>query len=150
MGSDFVSGNEQVHPFQITENSMVPIFVEFEVKNRTSSKEINLYMNQIEKYAYELNENNDFNKIWELYQKETSYVETVKCLEKEFYWETGRYSVDMIIHYNDNSKTEYSVEFDIPEEKSLKLRMNIQEVIMFPFKQKFRKRIYFYTYEVSQ
>lgn len=155
MAGNFIFTNEKAHPFQIHENIMCPVFVEFSLKGLVSEKNIGVALNgllnlaQSEQCNVNLLNQYDVNRMLSDYKNSDVYKDTRELIVEEFFWDAGGYDLEMVIEYGDNSKINYSTSFNITPEDSNKLKNNIDEILLMPVKARYNLPTNFYAHMIS-
>ena len=77
----------------------------------------------------------DYELACEAYSGEEAYLELISMLKDELFWKVGKYSLDVIVEYN-NTKRSFKYEFSISEKDYAELSQNIEEAVLAPLKMK--------------
>lgn len=136
LGSNFAFTNEMAHPFQIGEDFMCPVFVEFEVTNRLSATNINMAMQPLFDYIenVELPTGKLLKNFIDAYTNTVEYADAKKVIEEEFFWNAGDYALTMTITYCERKTVVFKKNFTLTAEQSIKLKNNINEILLMPIK----------------
>lgn len=150
IGGNYAQTNEKIHPFQINENVLLPLIIEFEVKNRLASKNITYGMAELLEFAHNIQvfETSYDEQLVDRYKNLSTYMDAKNCVDREFIWKAGSYSLDMRITYDDDKIELFTTEFRLSVEDSCKLKNNINEVLLYPLKNKFGIPFNFYVHDV--
>ena len=138
LGNNIAYTNEIAHPFQINEGLMCPVFIEFEVSNRLSSTNINMAMQPLFQCVenVDITDNQALKNFIDIYKCGTDYMDARKTVEEEFFWKAGDYVLTMTITYSETKTEIFKKNFTLTAEQSMKLKNNINEVLLMPVKMK--------------
>lgn len=138
MVGNYLQTTESAHPFRIDADSVACAFTEFADPYDSFGKKFKLTTEPL------------FSKIQKYQQKQTEYsaalsdyknspeYETAKQLaEKEFFWEIGKYDIDIEVLYGKKVK-HFGCTFNVNEQENAMLIQNIEESLLSPLKDLYR------------
>lgn len=131
LGNNFVFTSESIHAYFVDTKNVACAFLEFADPAQSVYKE---YNNTVQQYSSEIKEiisNNDYNTAIHLYEKTQCYKELGKILDKDFFWEIGKYSLELIFEYGNTSK-KYFYNFSIGEVEKKLMKNNMNETLLSP------------------
>ena len=70
--------------------------------------------------------------------KSPEYIDAKNSLLSDFFWEIGKYSVDVVVEYGKQKIRTFSYEFTVTEQNSMDLRSNIDESLIAKLKEFYR------------
>lgn len=134
LGGNAIQTNETAHPFRIEANSIMCVFTEFSDAFNSYAKtfktKTEILFQNILRFQ---NEGLDFNSALQAFQSLPEYSEAKKFVEKEFFWEIGKYDVTIQARY-ENKKIEYAFEFSVGQADYQQISQNISESLNSPLK----------------
>lgn len=133
LGNNFVLTSESIHAYFVDTKNVACAFLEFADPSQSVYKE---YNNTLQEYGSEINElvlNNDYKTAIELYEKTQCYKELGKILDKDFFWEIGKYSLEITFEYEKTSKKCF-YNFSIGELENRLMKNNMNETLHSPIK----------------
>lgn len=146
---NYLRTTERAHPFQINANNMACAFVEFTDTLDMDGKSIMVNMSEITENApqYPLYFQN-YEEAKNKYQSYNGYVSARNSISKEFFWEIGKYEIEIVTEYN-KRKLRNRYVFSIDESNYQKLNSNIDEVLLVPLKKEYGTPYIFSTANVE-
>lgn len=149
VGNNIVQTTEFAHPFRINEDSIATTFVEytdpFDSFGKTFRPHVNLLVeeaNQTRLFS------SDYNEAKKKYTNSEKYIAAKRELSDEFFWKVGKYDLDIVVLYNNTEQT-YKYEFSISDNNYADLSSNLDESIIVPLKNIYKKQWDFRTVNVE-
>lgn len=149
VGNNIVQTTEFAHPFRINEDSIATTFVEytdpFDSFGKTFRPHVNLLVeeaNQTRLFS------SDYNEAKKKYTNSEKYIAAKRVLSDEFFWKVGKYDLDIVVLYNNTEQT-YKYEFSISDNNYADLSSNLDESIIVPLKNIYKKQWDFRTVNVE-
>ena len=145
----FASTTEMVHPFRIEQNSMVAAFTEFSDWFNSSERTFQPYYENLMKEASKLvSKNYNYDQALDEYTKADTYEKALSALQKELFWEIGKYRATLQVDY-DHKTTNFIYEFEINAETSDLLSHNVKETLIAPLKDVYKVPYSFKSVQVE-
>jgi hypothetical protein len=145
MVGNYLQTTESAHPFRIEADNILCVFTEFcdgfdsfgkNFRDRTA-----LLFGKIP----EINANcKDYSSAITIYKSTPEYNVAKNILLKEFYWEIGRYDIDMEVAYGNKNK-HFGYTISIGEYEHKQLLDNVEESLLSPLKQAYGVKLNFYS-----
>lgn len=149
VGNNIVQTTEFAHPFRINEDSIATTFVEytdpFDSFGKTFRPHVNLLVeeaNQTRLFS------SYYNEAKKKYTNSEKYIAAKRVLSDEFFWKVGKYDLDIVVLYNNTEQT-YKYEFSISDNNYADLSSNLDESIIVPLKNIYKKQWDFRTVNVE-
>lgn len=131
---NFASTTEMAHPFRIEQNSMVSAFTQFSDSFNSSERTFHPFYEKLEKEASKfINSEYSYDEALQEYTKTNTYETALSALQKELFWEIGKYRATLQVEY-DHKTTNFIYEFEINAETSDLLSHNVKETLIAPLK----------------
>lgn len=131
---NFASTTEMAHPFRIEKDSMVPAFTEFADPLNSSERIFDPFYESLKKEAFKFkNKEYTFDQALAEYSKTSAYDKAQTVLQKELFWEIGKYTATLQVEY-DHKTINFIYEFEIDAETSNALSHNVHETLIAPLK----------------
>ncbi|MCM1214301.1 MAG: hypothetical protein NC331_01495 [Lachnospiraceae bacterium] len=125
---------ESAHPFRIEADSIQCAFTEFGDSYDSFGKTFRSSTSALFGKISEITTNyKDYSSAEKVYKDIPEYVVAKEILSKEFFWEIGKYSVDIEVDYGDENK-HFSYMFSVGEQENKLLMDNIEEALVSPLK----------------
>lgn len=125
---------EAAHPFRIDSDSIMCAFTEFSDPFDSFGKTFRNSSVELFKTA---KQSPIFQSLYSdaesTYTKSIEYAKVKQIANNEFFWEIGKYSLDIVINYN-NSRKVFSYTFSVAEQEYNELKHNIDESLLAPLK----------------
>lgn len=131
---NFASTTEMAHPFRIEQNSMVAAFTEFSDLYNSFERTFQPYYEDLIKESSKFaSKNYNYDQALQEYVKTDAYETALSALQKELFWEIGKYTATLQVEYNHNA-INFKYEFEISSETSILLSNNVRETLIAPLK----------------
>lgn len=131
---NYLQTTESAHPLRIEANSIICAFTEFGdafdsfgKKFRANTEVLFQKIDQLRKIY------SNYSASVEAYKKLPEYNIAKEVLNKEFFWEIGKYDVIITVNYNQKSK-QFKYELSVGEQENKLLLNNIEEALVTPLK----------------
>lgn len=132
---NFLQTTESAHPFRIEADSIACAFTEFGDSFNSFGKAFNSYTTQLFKQIPDIRKlNSCYSEALKQYQASSEYIEAKTLLSKEFFWEIGKYDVEIIVSYG-KATASFHYEISVDEHEHTHLLENIDESLLSPLKQ---------------
>lgn len=134
----FTHTTEYAHPFRIEADSISCAFIEFGDQFNTSGKIITKQLTCLaEKIKPSIDSGKNYESVLEEYCALPEFATAKNILEKEFYWEIGKYDVDIEVRY-ENKMVHFYYQIIVDEAQNTELKQNIEESLISPIKHIYR------------
>ena len=140
---------ECAHPFRVEKDSIAATFVEYTDPFdsfgrifRNSASELNKIAEQSPIFQA------NYSEAVKTYTESEEFTKVKQIAEKEFFWEIGKYSLDVIVNYN-NSKKVFNYAFTITEQEFNELKHNIDEALLAALKLRYNEKLAFHSSNVE-
>lgn len=134
VGTNAIQSNETAHPFRIEANSIMCAFTEFaDAFNsyaKTFQQKTDCLFQHIPEYT---KQNLDYSTAITKFQSTQEYSNAKTFVEKEFFWEIGKYDVTVQTRY-EKKIVNYIFEFSIGQADYQQMSQNITESLVSPLK----------------
>lgn len=146
---NFASTTEMAHPFRIEQNSMVTAFTEFSDLFNSSGRTFQPYYESLLEEASKLiSKGYNYDQALDEYTKANTYEKALPALQKELFWEIGKYRATLQVEY-DHKTTNFIYEFEINAETSDLLNHNVKETLIAPLKDVYKVSYSFKSVQVE-
>lgn len=141
--SQNIAGNfsqiiEHAHPFRIEAESIACAFIEFGDQFNASGKIIAKELDVLDKkIKFSKGNGKNYETVLEEYRTLPEFATAKTTLEKEFYWEIGKYDVDIEVRY-EKKTVHFYYQIIIDETQNTELKQNIEESLISPIKDFYR------------
>lgn len=130
----YLQTTESAHPFRIEADSIMSAFTEFgdayDSFGKTFKSNTSTLFKQISNIRMV---NNSYEEALQQYKTSPDYAAARSRLEKEFFWEIGKYNLEIVAEYGKKSKT-FQYEISVGEYEHDRLADNIDEALLSPLK----------------
>ena len=138
MLGNYVQTTEAAHPFRVEADSVACAFVEYSDPSDSSGIKIRKECSNLAPLVLQSGKNHTYEEALAIFSKSPEYIDAKNSLSNEFYWEIGKYSVDVSVEYNKRKAKTFSYEFTVTEQNSMDLRNNIDESLIAKLKEYYR------------
>lgn len=146
---NFASTTGMAHPFRIEQNSMIPAFTEFsDLFNSSGRTFLPYYESLMEEASKLISKGYNFDQALDEYMKADTYEKALSALQKELFWEIGKYMAILQVDY-DHKITNFIYEFEINVETSDLLSHNVKETLIAPLKDVYKVPYSFKSVQVE-
>lgn len=146
---NFASTTEMAHPFRIEQNSMVAAFTEFSDLFNSSGRTFQPYYESLIKEASKLiSKGYNYDQALDEYTKAIAYEKALSALQKELFWEIGKYRATLQVDY-DHETTNFVYEFEVNAETLDLLSNNVSETLIAPLKDYYKVPYSFKSVQVE-
>ncbi|MBQ3262810.1 MAG: hypothetical protein IJH52_06520 [Oscillospiraceae bacterium] len=135
---NYVQTTEAAHPFRVEADSVACSFVEYSDPSDSSGIKIRNICSNLAPLVSQCVNNHTYEEALDIFSKSPEYIDAKNSLLSDFYWEIGKYSVDVSIEYSKRKTKTFSYEFTVTEQNSKDLRNNIDESLIAKLKDIFR------------
>lgn len=134
MVGNYLHTTESAHPFRIEADSITTAFTEFGDPFDSFGKMFRAYTVALfSKIPSIRASKGGYDEAMKQYKKIPEYGNVRKRLENEFFWEIGKYSIDIVAEYGKTNKT-FQYELSVGEYEHNHLAENIDEALLSPLK----------------
>lgn len=131
---NYLQTTESAHPFRIEADSIASAFTEFGDSFDSFGKTFRANTAALFKQIPSIRmANNTYEEALQQYKSSSDYTTARSRLEKEFFWEIGKYSLEIITEYGKKSKI-FQYEISVSEYEHDRLTDNIDEALLSPLK----------------
>lgn len=138
MLGNYVQTTEAAHPFRVEADSVACAFVEYSDPSDSSGKKIRKICADMVPLILQTAQNHTYDEALADYSKSPEYIDAKNNLLGEFYWEIGKYMVDVFVEYDRRQTKSFSLDFAVSEQDYLDLRSNIDEALIAKLKEFYR------------
>ena len=143
---NFVQTTEAAHPFRVEADSVACAFAEYCNPSDTSGiKSQKICSNLIPSIQKMIIEDKTYDRALSILLKSDKYRDAKNELLSEFFWEIGKYKVDVTVEYGKQNQKVFSYEFSVSELEYMELKKNIDEALIVHLKQCYSKPLDFKT-----
>lgn len=143
---NYVQTTETAHPFRVEADSVACAFVEYCNPSDTSGiKSQKICSDLIPLIQQMIIKNITYDKTLSALLKSDEYKDAKNELISDFFWDIGKYQVDITVEYGKHNKKTYSYEFSVSKLEYSELRKNIDEALIVHLKKCFNIPIEFKT-----
>lgn len=134
MVGNYLQTTESAHPFRIEADSVVSAFTEFgdmfNAFGKTFAANTSILFGKIPELR---EQNQNYNTALLDYKRLPEYDQAKELLKKEFFWEVGKYDIDICVEYGKEKKY-FSWSVAVGETEYTSLVGNIDEALLSPLK----------------
>lgn len=134
---NYIQTTEKAHPFRIDVDSIMCAFIEFADPFDSFGKAFRLSTKDLFAQAQK---SSVFYKNYDdavaAYRKTKEYLQSINIVEKDFFWEIGKYDIVICAEFG-KEKKEFCFAMSIDEENHKKLHENIDESLVAPLKKEY-------------
>ena len=130
MLGNYVQTTEAAHPFRVEADSVACAFVEYSDPSDSSGKKIRKICADMVPLILQTSQNHTYDEALADFSKSPEYLDAKNSLLSDFYWEIGKYSVDVSVEYDKRKTKVFSFEFTVSEQDYNDLRSNIDEALI--------------------
>ena len=138
MLGNYVQSTEAAHPFRVEADSVACAFVEYSDPTDSSGIKIRRICSDLIPSLTQIAQNHTFDEAKSAFYKSPEYMDAKNSLLSDFFWEIGKYSVDVAVEYGKQKTRTFSYEFTVTEQNSMDLRNNIDESLIAKLKEYYR------------
>ena len=152
MLGSYVQTTEAAHPFRVEADSVACAFVEYGDPSDSSGKKIRKICADLVPLMLQITQNHSYDEALEAFSRAPEYVDAKNSLLSDFYWEIGKYVVDVSVEYDKRKTKTFCFDFTVSEQDYNDLRTNIDESLITKLKDFYSVRWAFKTpmVEVSE
>lgn len=143
MLGNVVQTTEAAHPFRVEADSVACAFVEYSDTSDSSGKKIRKKCADLVPLILQATQNHSYDEALAVFSRSPEYVDAKNNLMSEFYWEIGKYDIDVSVEYDKRKKKTFSFEFNVSEQDYNDLHSNIDESLIVSFKDCYNMRCAF-------
>lgn len=125
-----IQTTEAAHPFRVEADSVACAFVEFSDPSDSSGKKIRNICANLNPLIQQMAQGKNYNEALDEFIKSPEFLSAKSQVANDFFWEIGKYSLDIIVEYSKNKSKTFTYEFSVSEHDSMELRNNIDESII--------------------
>lgn len=142
---NYLQTSEAAHPFRVDADSIMCVFAEYtdpfdSFLKTFRSRTANLFANAAKQPIFKSN----YDDALIAFTNEKDYSAAKDLMKNEFYWEVGRYDLDVVVEYN-NRKKVFPFEFTVTEQSYSDLLHNIDESLVSVLKNQYQVRLDFHS-----
>ena len=131
---NYLQTTESAHPFRIEADSIVCAFTEFGDEFNSFEKTFEAATEPLFKRVADVRKSYaTYPKAESFFKATDEYASAKDILEKEFFWEIGKYNIDIEVNYNKDVKHFYYV-ISVESQEHKLLINNIDEALITPLK----------------
>lgn len=145
MLGNYVQTTEAAHPFRVEADSVVCAFVEYGDPSDSSGKKIRKICENLAPLILQIAQNRTYDEALEAFCKDSRYIDAKNSLLNDFYWEIGKYAVDVYVEYDKRKPKTFAFDFTVTEQDHNDLCTNIDESLITKLKDLYNERWAFKT-----
>ena len=130
MLGNFIQTQEMAHPFRIESDSIACAFVEYSDFSDSSGIKIRNICANLMSEMHEITQEQNYNQALSKFLISPSYIDARSQITNEFFWEIGKYTVDIVVEYGKQNIKNFLCEFSVSEQDYFKLQKNIDEILI--------------------
>lgn len=130
MLGNYVQTMEAAHPFRVEADSVVCAFIEYSDPSDSSGIKIRKICTDLFPLIEKIVQNRTYNEALVEFAKSPEYIDAKNSLLSDFYWEIGKYAVDVFVEYGKRKTKTFSFNFNVSEQNYSELRSNIDESLI--------------------
>lgn len=131
---NYLQTTEKAHPFRIDVDSIVCAFIEFADPFDSAGKGFRLNTKELFAQAQNFTAfHKSYDEVVTEYRKTEEYSQAINAIEKNFFWEIGKYDITICAEFG-KEKKEFCFSMSVDEESHTKLRENMDESLVAPLK----------------
>ncbi len=147
-----IQTNEIVHPFRVEADSVACAFIEYSDPSDSSGIKIRKICDDLLPSIQQIIPEHSYEQARVVFFKSPEYIEAKNNLLSDFFWEIGKYSLDVFVEYGKQKNKRFSYEFAVSPQNSIDLRNDLDEVLISQLKMQYQKSFGFKypTIEISE
>lgn len=130
MLGNYVQTTEAAHPFRVEADSVACAFVEYGDPSDSSGKKIRKICSDLVPLLMQIAQNHPYDEALAVLSKTPEYIDAKNSVLSDFYWEIGKYAVDVSVEYDKRKTKTFSFDFTVSEQDYNDLRNNIEESLV--------------------
>ncbi len=138
MLGNYVQTMEAAHPFRVEADSVACAFVEYSDPSDSSGKKIRKICLDLSSSMLQISQSPSYEEALSAFSKSPEYIDAKNSLLSDFYWEIGKYTVDVSVDYDKRKAKTFSFDFTVSEQNYTDLRNNIDESLIIKLKEYYR------------
>ena len=135
MLGNYVQTMEAAHPFRVEADSVACAFVEYSDPSDSSGKKIRKICLDLSSSMLQISQNPSYEEALSVFSKSSEYINAKNSLLSDFYWEIGKYTVDVSVDYDKQKAKTFSFDFTVSEQNYSDLRNNIDVSLIIKLKE---------------
>ena len=135
MLGNYVQTMEAAHPFRVEADSIACAFVEYSDPSDSPGKKIRKICSDLSSSMLHISQNLSFDEALSAFSKSPEYIDAKNNILSDFYWEIGKYTVDVSVDYNNRKTKSFSFDITVSEQDYTDLRNNIDESLIIKLKE---------------
>lgn len=145
MLGNFVQTMEAAHPFRVEADSVACAFVEYSDPSDSSGIKIRKTCADLAPLLIQMAQNHSYDEALAALSKSPEYIDAKNTILSDFYWEIGKYTIDVSIEYGQRKMKTFSFDFTVSEQNNSDLSNNIDESLITKLKEGYRVPLAFKT-----
>lgn len=134
---NYVQTTEKAHPFRIEVDSIACAFIEFADPFDSAGKVFRLSTKELFAQVQQATVlYREYDEAVAAYRKTSEYAQAKNIIEKDFFWEIGKYDIVICTEFG-KEKKEFCFSMFVDEESQKKLHENVDESLIAPLKKEY-------------
>lgn len=145
MLGNYIQTLEEAHPFRVEADSVSCVFVEYSDFSDSSGIKIRNICENLASEMQEINQEPNYNQALNRFLTSASYIGAKSQITNDYFWEIGKYSVDIVVEYGKKNVKSFPYEFSVSEQNYFELQKNIDEILIAQMKSHYGVSSKFYS-----
>ena len=130
MQGNYVQSMEAAHPFRVEADSVACAFVEYSDPSDSSGIKIRKICSDLMPSLLQATQDRPYDEAISVFCKLPEYIDAKNSLLSDFFWEIGKYAVDVAVEYGSQNKRTFSYNFSVTEQNYTDLYSNMDESLI--------------------
>ena len=130
MLGNYVQSTEAAHPFRVEADSVACAFVEYSDPSDSSGIKIRKICSDLMPSLTQAAQNHTYDEAISVFCKSHEYIDAKSSMLSDFFWEIGKYAVDVVVEYGSQNKRTFSYNFSVTEQNYTDLYSNMDESLI--------------------
>jgi len=135
---NYVQTTEAAHPFRVEADSVSCAFVEYNDPTDSSGIKIRNVCASLRDAIQNVVPEHNYEEAYSVLSKTAEFINARNQIMNDFFWEIGKYHVDVMVEYDKQKTKSFPLEFSVTEQNSNELRNNIDKALIVKLKDYYR------------
>lgn len=126
----YIQTLEAAHPFRVEADSVACAFVEYSDSSDLSGIKIRSLCANLASEIQAITPDSNYDHALERFSTSSNYLAAKSQITNDFFWEAGKYAVDIVVEYGKHDVKLFPYEFSISEQNYFDLQNNIDEILI--------------------
>lgn len=145
MLGNYIQTLEVAHPFRVEADSIACAFVEYSDFSDSSGIKIRSLCANLASEIQEITPDSNYDQAIKRFSNSSNYLGAKSQIANDFFWEAGKYAVDIVVEYGKRGTKSFPYEFSISEKDYFDLQKNIDEILIAQLKSHYGIRPNFHS-----